>query len=45
MDFKKMLEGYKKQQEQAKEIYIKLQGKIELCKEVLEKEVKKKDKK
>ena len=36
MDFKKMLKDYKNQQEQVKEIFIKLQGKIEMCKEFLE---------
>ena len=35
MDFKKELELYKKQQEQVKELFIKLQGKIELCEEAL----------
>ena len=35
MDLKKMLEDFKNQQEQAKEIFIKLQGKIELCEELL----------
>jgi len=42
MDFKKELELYKKQQEQVKELFIKLQGKIELCEKVLKE---KKDKK
>ena len=40
MDFKKMLEDYKNQQEQVKEIFIKLQGKIEMCEEILEEEKK-----
>ena len=35
MDFKKMLEDYKNQQEQVKEIFIKLQGRIEMCEEFL----------
>ena len=35
MDLKKMLEDYKKQQEQVKEIFIKIQGKIEMCEELL----------
>ncbi len=35
MDLKKMLEDFKNQQEQAKEIFIKLQGKIEMCEELL----------
>ena len=35
MDFKKMLEDYKNQQEQVKEIFITLQGKIEMCEELL----------
>jgi|TARA_Y100000401_G_scaffold85430_1_gene70724 hypothetical protein len=43
MDFIKELELYKKQQEQVKELFIKLQGRIEMCEEIIEKE--KKDKK
>lgn len=35
MDLKKMLKDYKHQQEQVKEIFIKLQGKIEMCEELL----------
>ena len=35
MDFKKMLEDYKNQQEQVKEIFIKLHGKIEMCEELI----------
>ena len=35
MDLKKMLEDYKNQQEQGKEIFIKLQGKIEMCEELI----------
>ena len=40
MDFIKELELYKKQQEQVKELFIKLQGRIEMCEEIIEKEKK-----
>ena len=43
MDFVKELELYKKQQEQIKELFIKLQGRIQMCEEIIENE--KKDKK
>ena len=43
MDFVKELKLYKKQQEQVKELFVKLQGRIEMCEEFIEKE--KKDKK
>jgi|TARA_R100001530_G_C4309647_1_gene152670 hypothetical protein len=43
MDLEKMLKDYKNQQEQVKELFIKLQGRIEMCEEIIEKE--KKDKK
>ena len=43
MDLEKMLKDYKNQQEQVKELFIKLQGRIEMCEEIIGKE--KKDKK
>ena len=42
MDLKKMLKDYKNQQEQVKEIFIKLQGKIEMCEGLLKDKVNKK---
>ena len=47
-DLKEKLENLKKQQEQAKEIFLKCQGAIELVQSMIEEnkeEVKKKDKK
>ena len=47
-NFKEKLENLKKQQEQAKEIFVKCQGAIELVQSMIEEnkeEVKKKDKK
>ena len=47
-DLKEKLENLKKQQEQAKDIFVKCQGAIELVQSVIEEnkeEVKKKDKK
>ena len=46
-DLKEKLENLKKQQEQAKEIFVKCQGAIELLESMLDekKEVKKEDKK
>ena len=35
MDFKKMLEDFKNQSEQIKEIFHNMQGKIALCEEIL----------
>ena len=49
MDFKKKLENLKKQQEQAKEIFVKCQGAIEIIQSMIDeeenKEVKKDNKK
>ena len=49
MDFKKKLENLKKQQEQAKEIFVKCQGAIEMLQSMIDeeenKEVEKKDNK
>ena len=42
MDFKKELESYKQQLEKIKDLFMKIQGKIELCEQVLKE---KKDKK
>ena len=42
MDFKKELESYKQQLEQVKDLFMKIQGKIELCEQLLKE---KKDKK
>ena len=45
MDLEKKLENLKKQQEQAKEIFVKCQGAIELVQSMLDEEKEKKDKK
>ena len=45
MDLEKKLENLKKQQEQAKEIFVKCQGAIELVQSMLDDEKEKKDKK
>jgi predicted transcriptional regulator len=43
MDLNKKLEGLKKQQEQAKELYIKLQGAIEFTQSLIDEEKKNED--
>tara|TARA_Y100001963_G_scaffold133205_1_gene192610 strand:+ start:124 stop:261 length:138 start_codon:yes stop_codon:yes gene_type:complete len=45
MDLEEKLENLKKQQEQAKEIFVKCQGAIELVQSMLDEEKEKKDKK
>ena len=45
MDLEKKLENLKKQQEQAKEIFVKCQGAIEFVQSMLDDEKEKKDKK
>ena len=45
MDLEEKLENLKKQQEQAKEIFVKCQGAIELVQSMLDDEKEKKDKK
>ena len=44
-DFKKKIESLKNQQEQAKELFIKLQGAIEVLDSMIEEEESEKDKK
>ena len=45
MDLEEKLENLKKQQEQAKEIFVKCQGAIEFIQSILDEEKEKKDKK
>ena len=45
MELKEKLENLKKQQEQAKEVYIKVQGAIEFCQSLIEEQESSKEEK